>query len=902
MANWFTNLFTTPNTNRIGGAKKHWNCRGSNNYIAHSGQVFGDNTRLGIKLVYDSLQRRNQTKKLSKGAVYFDWKDLKYAEFESNVLWLLGVIIDTENSVWDPKLKGKSSTTKAYGYYQVINKDFIKTANNRLKNQIKAYNDYSNRVWSKEDHLFSKSELIKPLWIRDLDKDISNPDISHYDIVDKYHADIFGCLVLITMLIAGKDKDWLNLLHNRVESGKLLYYRGHHADKKYIAMSDSDLLSPIGGVDLAVWHNVSKNIKCNKPHAISFKTSQNAQSYSPNNTCNVSGDSKTLQQIADIMIDNLTILNAKDYAIDRIDNFSRANNVTAEFPNVKPTDIVIHNYPHNFKIGEVWRSERGTSEHAYYLFDMVPNNKNISIKDLIKDIIKSEVKRKSNPDELLKSVTKTFGALNGHKAYHLGVMIRVEEKPIWFPTYLTRTSDVPNNITEPVEWDIGLLNGNVQVMMDEKHTVDELNANKKLPSASHIIRYYAKDYDLVKAELLKPNPIIKFKISGTWELTNELGFFSSKSNLDPLVKGLDHFYNNLPHDTFSDELKGGQKSKQLLAGFWNSKTDATNMTMYTADDYTQTLIHEIGSHRWLDAKGGHGEHVMMNKADIKHTKAVLSNPYVAYNAQAAIYKKGIASGWTVSGPEETAAYNELKEIESIIERDVISKNFIQVSGYKHASFEDEWIARLVGTMSIYKCITYEHDIYPKLKKLGLNHSLKLQREFDQFIRDEFLLTERQYGEIKKPAVTPPEKVIVDINEETEGLVVEDLGSDIIQVQRTTDQMAHMYLIACYVPMNSIEAALAVRGSFIDEMLNNPLYGGDNNMTIARISKAIATTAKQKGLVIDASEELLEMERTSFSWTVLSDTTMFVRSKINPATDEWGWFGWDGGLFGVYKKK
>lgn len=916
MANWFTNLFTTPTTNRIGGTKKHWNCRGSDNYIAHSGQVFGDNTRLGIKLVYDSLQRRNQTKKLSKGATYFKTEDFKYAEFESNVLWLLGVIIDTENTNWNPKEKGKSKKTKAYGYYQIINKDFIQTANNRFKAEINKFNNHQSKLWEKEDHTFGKT-LERPKWSLDIEKDLKNPNLTHYDIVDKYHADIFGCLVLCTMLVAGKDKDWLNLLTDRVNSAKLLYYRGHHADKKYVGKDDSDLLSMGGVVDLAVWYNVEKNIKCDKPHAASFKTKKNqlAKYYKPNNTCNVSGDSKVIQEIADVMIDGLDIGTGEDWAKEGIKNFNRANDVTHEFSkNLKPTDIVNLTYSYNFKLGEVWRSERGTNDKVYYMFDILPNNSQSTIEDTLKDIIKSEVRRKANPDELLKSVTKTFGNIKDHKAYMAGVMVRHKEEPVWFPTFMDPI-EKPSDISKPVLNDIGLLNGNVQVMYDERHKVAELNAGKTVSNSADIIRYYPGDYDIVKQELSKPNPTIKFKLSGKWELSNSKGLFSSVKDLDPLEKGLKYYYNNLTWSTLSRDMANGDKAENLLAGFWNHTNDTTNITLYTNDDYAQTLIHEIGSHKWLDAKGGHGEDVLFSTADIKHTKDIISNPYREYNKLATAYNN---SNHAPGSLEEAAAWNKMEEVRVIIEDDIISRNFINVSSYGFDHFEDEFIARLVGTMSIYKCITYEHDIYPKLKKLGLNHSIELVRGLDKFMKDEFLLTERQYGDYSiipttKSSPIDPSKDPYSTYYDSypEGYILEDKSViDLGKISpRTTDQMAHIYVTIAYVRMGSAISARVARGSIINAMMNDPAYSGDHNMTMSRISKAIGATAKQRGVSFDHSVTILEYEMNSAVGIIDSGnapmdiTNTFIRVKIGPQLDQWGWVGWNGyGEFGVYEKK
>ena len=258
MSNRFTNLFNTPTVNRIQPPIPVNTCTGSSNYQKYAGQVFGNWTRMGIRLVYDSLSRRNLSQLLS-GPCYFDQKLFRYHTFESNVLWYLGCLVDAENKSWNPKQKGHSSSTQAYGYFQVISEDVLRSAITTFGNEVTKWNNEKNRTWI-ENPFFAKS-IVLPQWYHDMWDDINNPNLTHYDIIDKWPADIICCILLCTMLSQGKDCDWVELYNGSVDAAKLLYYRGHHADRTYRQRSNKDLLAGIG-VNPSVYSNVNSNFIC----------------------------------------------------------------------------------------------------------------------------------------------------------------------------------------------------------------------------------------------------------------------------------------------------------------------------------------------------------------------------------------------------------------------------------------------------------------------------------------------------------------------------------------------------------------------------------------------------------------------------------------------------------------
>ena len=258
MANWFTNLFTTTQVNRIAPAFPIVKCYGSSNYTKYSGKIFGSYTRFAIALSFDSLQRRNMLGKISPA---FNSKEFSYSTFETNVLWLLGIIIDTENANWNPTTTNPKSG--AYGYFQILNKDYLKSALTSMKNQIDNYNSISTRDW-KLYGTFPKGKINLPFWHDNIMRDVLDPNLSVKDIVDYYAPDMICSLIVSTLAQSkGTDEHFLNLGKNPVDNAKGIYYRGHEGKMAYENHSLKDLVNGVN-VDPDVYHNVTNKIICNK--------------------------------------------------------------------------------------------------------------------------------------------------------------------------------------------------------------------------------------------------------------------------------------------------------------------------------------------------------------------------------------------------------------------------------------------------------------------------------------------------------------------------------------------------------------------------------------------------------------------------------------------------------------
>jgi len=245
MSNWFLDYFTSAVTSRIFPPKKLNACKKSDNALKYSGQLFGRYTRFAIMLTYDSLMRRNKL------------VDVSYDEFESNMLWMLSVIVDVENEPWEWTLANK--TSGAYGYFQILNVDWFQTSLNRMNNQIEAAAKYNNRDW-----YMPKFEFKLPLAMEQIQRDLDEKKTKEY-IIDVRNPDLISALVVSHIAEAsGTDEALIGLQTNPVDSAKIAYYRGHHLDATLINKSNAQLLNgkAFSSKNKSVYTNVESKIKC----------------------------------------------------------------------------------------------------------------------------------------------------------------------------------------------------------------------------------------------------------------------------------------------------------------------------------------------------------------------------------------------------------------------------------------------------------------------------------------------------------------------------------------------------------------------------------------------------------------------------------------------------------------
>ncbi len=719
---------------RVSTPRTYSTCEGSDEAKLLSGQVFGPSTKLAIGLIYDILSQKNAMKRMSEPHCYFIQSDFKYIQFEANMLWYLGMLVDTEDKLWDPKQRGLSTSTKAYGYFQVINKsvlvDAMKSFVNRMEQVRKNQINPAGPTWLAQSPLLTDVPAY-PTWYKGLKIDLADPGLDHYAIIDKWPADVIACILLSQMYGRAKDCDFMGIYDGSVDGAKLVYYRGHHSSVVYKPMTRGALLAgqfpkgiaPSVLAELQSTHtNVDKNFKCYKRSTISYKIGSNI-GVPANIACQVDFTKADVDAVVDHIFSTVNLRSGEDYANTMRDNGFIIDDVTDHLT-PDPKNLLysaIYTDP-GVVIDKIIRIYSPAATYTQYV--SIAQDFDAAVR-IVKGKIRRDIKNNTNPIELLQSVKEAFTGY--HDLYLLGSLI-FHEEPWALATIFMDQGDVDKYVKHMEPVTIGGVELFPIQFTPKGDNVNQVN----LLFYPYRAQQMGDNFD---GTMIASDTVVDLAVQKV-DFVRFIEYWKTQKTLLKIneTKGDEFLY---------EYIDQGKVKTGTTLGSWMSTKDETTMSLMTPD-MLQTLLHEIGAHRHHKSSWGKTDLFTLDEIEEIRT-ATESVTFEATKAKLyELYEVAANAVPHVIDDQNNAANAYLNYIKATTHP--IIKNLANVNNEIYdKKGEDEMLARIYGMMAANKCVTFGNDIYPALNAIGIELTVDLVTELDRVMEEEMKLDMRVYA-------------------------------------------------------------------------------------------------------------------------------------------------------------
>ena len=941
MANHHQNLKTTTLTNRLIAPAKKFSCASSKNQIKYSGTAFGNNTKIGIIMMYDGLLYRNPT------------FAVPYEQFETSMLWLLGRIVDAENVNWDPKLASRNPKSTAYGLFQIINNDWFPTAlirwrrlsinwdkntpnrTYKVPSQLRIGGKmmttkklpktlkYKSQVFTTKNYIpkypeFNQKSSITSTsaWDRILTAIIVR-NRTKEEIIDYYSWDIISALVVAYIAESDGTDKWLLKLHtDTTDAAKIIYYRGHHLERTY-SNNDNDLLAGIT-VTPGVYSNASNHLVCHTTKAtnISPKIGGGVLGpIEPKVPCHGDFDIKDVNNVVDHIFSTLDVKSGIEYLDFYKDRGVIVEEVTDHIP--PSTSLIMPGVKEVSGMTRTYRIWNYAYEGKYVAkTTYIVTSDTAGLDEIKKELLaymRKEIAASSYPKELAHSVRIAFHGK--HPAYIFGVIKKLRE-PVSALNFLIKTEDL-KHITRGH-------GGNRQVTIGP-HTLLVFNDRESnYPGVTTLSAYYYPS-PTFEANFRKAGGSFKTFTDKTVRILNDYHDVQQSSVSWANAAQLQAEYE--PGAKYlKDHIKDGTtKNEGVILGYHDSANDRTVLTLVTPD-ITQTFLHEIGAHRHYKIGWGAGDDVLFSSTDVINGRIELKLftdhaykdarlTYDILNEQILDdYAKGLDGS-----PAADRLYDEYRKAANVVNNIIalkenpIVKNILPLIDpiYTPAKAEDEFMARMYGTMAMNRCITFQNDVYPLIKDMGITVVTdKIAYEIDRIMREDMKLDMRTYGssyirydpfsieyEFKGEGVELPKEYHPYLNRSGEEVPYTSI-----------DDGSRIYYALAYLTEFSSdpEEFNIVKGLLGNLLLTASVLGTERDSTLVKVASTLYEVLYQAFQAITIGDVMAELEdikeQVGGIWTTPPDWLIGRYFKANIITGH-VWAGFDTkGTFKIYRKR
>ena len=721
------------------------------------GTLTGRYTTLAIQMLYDRLINKLTLTEEEK-------EEFTYTIFNLNMLWWVDATIGLE-SRWDHTARNQTAGSTAYGWGQMIYSyplnaanswdnmiDYWNTTrgvsglgipNDALPSSLEGTRDAS---WSKyllhinlddlsyDDDLYEDGKLLVPDYIKRIkDKGkISKGNFkAHKAIVDSLSYDETCSLIIQMAGTKGSDEDHLRLMASPdinvvKDAAKKLYEYGHHSTGTGFKSTTPDLQN--------IKDNMEKFYDCPQTpsNALAAGTNQTGIVPAVANPCTPTGGLEVAKATADYIMGKFDFKDIDDFAVAMYDRGWMINDVTAHIP----TDIS------KLVVASLYKDPRVDMHKVYRMYHIgldishyiVHTNDLEKAKLAMRANLIKDINSTGNPDEIFATSKIAFPSKT---TLYLGGITIYHEDP-WSVASFT----LPKEARASIKPYTRITVGNVQLFHSQ--FVTSTNATE--------LRcvYYGPDKGELATEVLNG---AKFKtLSGVeWPIENK-NFIDTLNawEFDPVFTKILDKVNKDREYYYKDFLKIGNKSKYVTLGSYHGSKDIVTLSLCNKI-IGKTLFHEVGGHRIHGPDGatgwGSGDNVLFTQSEIVGVVDAMRE--ARDNGINDLYDIWSNLPGDTSFEGDAEAFNKFTALKNAVRTNILTSNLMvltNINNYKPKDYEDEFLARVYGSMVMYKCTTFKADFYPKLQLMGVSLRPELVDEIDRIMREEMLLDKRVYGE------------------------------------------------------------------------------------------------------------------------------------------------------------
>jgi hypothetical protein len=771
-------------------------------------------------------------------------------------------------------------------------------------------------------------------------------------IIDYYSSDLIAALV-IANISQVKDSDiWLkDLTTNPEDAAFLIYLRAHHADLAYPPYSDTELLASAkpgvpGGATTAELKNTFDRakdmIKCQIQSSVVSPKIGEYPKYGPStmlqplpaaNACHGEIVYSDTHKFIDEMFATL--------------NFKTGAELGKEYERwgYKVDDVTDH-IPPDSKL-QVGQESPFPMTHTYRIWRLNEKTKYITATDDMEGMkkymrakINKEVNATAFNAELLESGKVAFQGI--HDNYVFGSIMQHYE-PLTLGSFIISKADgeAIRSRGNRVTWTIYLGGKHLYPMIFQPYGPPEDNLTEVAfiyypsPGFEDLIRNNRTFITEAGAEVKILNPVSAIIASlRKWAKDPEL----------IKINGTNRYFKDLVADNAWPKPAGviqgyyvrpqNEPQANIMIG------DMTIMTLVTTE-LTQTYLHEVGGHRLhmnpsLGIGGGWGgvygelSGILFSDAFVKQGHAELNhyynNPGVkeardayteARNNLFAVY----ATGQVPATPEGKIIYDAFTAADAAHDKALnlwnnpITKNLVtlRTEFYTTKSSEDEFMARMYGTLAMNRCLTFKADIWPVMIDMGITVVTEdLATEIDTIMRDIMKLDRRTYI-VDGSIYVKYDPFSIEYKYKGEGFELPKpyhafLGeTGELVTDMTPEDGSRVYYALAYLasPSSDPEEFNTVKGLLGNLLMTSTVLGTEMDSPIAKVASTLYEVLYQAFQAItigDVMAELADIEQqVGGIWNTPPDWIVGRYFKAVISTGH-VWAGFDAnGTFKIYRK-
>jgi hypothetical protein len=552
-------------------------------------------------------------------------------------------------------------------------------------------------------------------------------------IIDKLSLDQIGALMIVHAG-QGKGSDvngFVGMTSNDPQtlskSGKLLYLYGHMRQTASLSVTKVQERA-------AVDARMGIFFGCVQPTAASFSAGVITANDMPicSNKVYFDEDDQLIHDTIDHIFNSLTIKSAEDYivAMTATGSFT-AHDVTDHFPSsvkdiIDPTVNITSGIIQSNKVYRLYTPKfKLFTQYIGHIDDT--DEAVLSLKRTMFKRIKSS----ANPKELLRSTKISFSGK--HSLYMLGFHVFSSQEKMSIASVLIKDSYK------------SVINGKPVVIGDVELFPWRYKQSGTSGYSQFDMIYYKHDIDNLKDQYSYSNTLTAFSGESIDGVVSSKQF---NSIIDTWLddEDLKNKFNLGLGDVLIDQINDGKLTGNVLNGAWINATDSTTLSLIDLDP-TNTLYHEIGGHRDHNASWGVGDRVLWTESEVLDMRVKVKDAKT--NSLQRLYDeyKAINVVDRVSYDKSKAALIKLNTTQAMLNDKIGTELMSWTAAIYDTSAnkaEDELLARLYAIMALNGCVSFKHDIYPRMQIMGVSMRNDVIEKVDVLMKEEMGLDLRTY--------------------------------------------------------------------------------------------------------------------------------------------------------------